>query len=193
MGSRAGKTAGNKPYHIDKAAHPIPEDAVEASKEEVKKEVQNETPNTSGDKPVKDKKLEAAAARRRARRPGFKRRRLDFDTRPGYIRRVVNDTGNRIEQFRERGWEVVMDEDARPGDGNIDAGVDTQVGSPVSRAVGQAKEANTNAVLMEIPKEWYDEDQQAKQDEIDRREKARLKNPNANDGGYGGDVQMERY
>lgn len=99
---------------------------------------------------------------------------------PNYEYRWVNDTeaGMRIDRFKQGGWEVVEKEAVKVGDKAVDSG--SQVGSVTTRYVGQG----TQAVLMRILKEWYDEDQEAKQaklDEIDDAMRAEALAP----GSYG--------
>jgi hypothetical protein len=105
---------------------------------------------------------------------------LTAPERPGYVRRFVNDEGDRIKHFEAAGYSVVR-EDIDVGDPK--AGKDTKTGSVVSPAVGGGK----RAVLMEIKKEWYDEDQKAKQDRISEGEADMKRQLNSRrDGQYGG-------
>ena len=105
---------------------------------------------------------------------------LTAPKREGYVRRFVNDTPGRIKQFEDAGYSVVRDNieigDPKAGKGN-------KVGSAVSKPVG----GGTKGVLMEIKKEWYQEDQKAKQDVIleGERDMKRQLNSGAN-GTYGG-------
>lgn len=88
---------------------------------------------------------------------------------PNYAYRWVNDTdqGMRIEKFKQGGWEVVQkDTEIKVGDRVVDQG--SVVGSSVTRYVGQ----KTTAVLMRIPLEWFEEDQAAKQAELDAIDEA---------------------
>jgi hypothetical protein len=110
---------------------------------------------------------------------------LKFPQRPGYIRRVVNDDKDRIKRFEAAGYEVVRGPVENASDGQV--GRASQIGDAVTRPVGQGMQG----VLMEIPKEWYDEDQADKQSEIDamedsmRRRFRKSTNPNEEDGVYG--------
>jgi len=79
---------------------------------------------------------------------------------PNYSYRWVNDTPGRIAAFKEGGYEVVTD-DNEVGDNTVDRG--SKLGSAITKSVG----GHTTAVLMRIPKEWYDEDQAAKQKDVD--------------------------
>jgi len=79
-----------------------------------------------------------------------------------YEYRWVNDSGSRITQFKNAGYEVVTHE-VSVGDSKV--GTPSSVGSVVDKSVG----LGTTALLMRIPKEYYKEDQQAiraKNDEI---------------------------
>ncbi len=97
---------------------------------------------------------------------------------PNYSYRIVNDVDDRINEFLERGYEVVTDEDVKVGDKRV--AKPTQSGSAVELSVG----GGTKAFLMRIKKEWYDEDQEAKAaktTEIENQMKADARK----DGNYG--------
>ena len=82
--------------------------------------------------------------------------KLNFEERAGYVRRVVNSVDGRVQDFEADGWEVVR----KPAEaGELQAGESTQLGSVVRKPVGGGIEG----VLMEIPKEWYEEDQHQKE------------------------------
>lgn len=100
---------------------------------------------------------------------------------PNYVYRWVNDSeaGMRIEMFKQGGWELVnKDSEIKVGDKVIDQG--SVVGSVTTRYVGQG----TTAVLMRIPKEWYDEDQLAKQEKLDELD-ASMQDQASAPGNYG--------
>lgn len=104
---------------------------------------------------------------------------LTAPKRPGYVRRFVNDENDRVAQFEAAGYEVVR-EAVEVGDPK--AGNGSQVGSVVRPPVG----AGRSAVLMEIPEEYYLEDQKAKQDRVDAGERDMRANLNSGrDGTYG--------
>ena len=113
------------------------------------------------------------APSRRPKRKPFRRNRLEFPQRPGYRRRVVNDVedGMRVAAFKEAGWEVVSDPYAGVNsDGDLSQ--PSQEGSAVSRHVGMGEGGRSlKGILMEIPEEWYQEDQAAKQERVDNTEK----------------------
>ncbi len=79
---------------------------------------------------------------------------------PNYVYRWVNDVPGRIAAFKEGGYEVVTS-DNEVGDKTVDRG--SKLGSAITKSVG----GQITAVLMRIPKEWYDEDQAAKQKDVD--------------------------
>jgi len=88
--------------------------------------------------------------------PVGSRDRLKFEEREGYHRRVVNDVDGRIEMFKQAGYELVTTPTAGA---ELQAGDASQIGSVVRKPVG----GGVDGVLMEIPKEWYEEDQAAKE------------------------------
>ncbi|KKN42615.1 hypothetical protein LCGC14_0711650 [marine sediment metagenome] len=85
---------------------------------------------------------------------------LQFEKRPGFHRRVFNDTEDRIAQAEESGYRIVT-EKTKGGDDR--AGADSQQATPVVRSVG----AGMKGVLMEEPEEFYNEDQRKKQEQVD--------------------------
>ena len=98
---------------------------------------------------------------RPARQPVTRRNRLDVkDQDPNFHHRFVNDVdnGDRIEQFKAAGYEVV-ERPGKIGDARVD--VPNQIGSSTISVGGGMK-----AVLMRIPKQWYKEDQKLKQDQL---------------------------
>lgn len=97
---------------------------------------------------------------------------------PGYEYRFVNDIGDRVQEFLDNGWEVVKQEDVRIGDKRLGTPSGAE-GSVATAAVGRG----TQAYLLRIREEWYKEDQEAKQDHVDRTEAATKEK--ALDGTYG--------
>lgn len=85
---------------------------------------------------------------------------------PGYEYRIVNDLGDRVEMFKDAGWELVDNKDVTVGDRRIER--TSAEGSKAQVSVG----GGTKAFVMRIPKEYYDEDQKAKQDQIDALEQS---------------------
>ena len=79
---------------------------------------------------------------------------------PNYVYRWVNDSiTGRFDIFKKAGYEVVED-NLKVGDVTVDKS--SRLGSATTLVRGTA-----TLVLMRILKEWYDEDQAAKQESID--------------------------
>lgn len=96
---------------------------------------------------------------------------------PGYVYRIVNDKGDRIDQFLAAGYEFVEQKDVKIGDTRI--GNPSATGSKAEAQVGQGQ----RAFVMRIKQEWYDEDQAAKAAHVDATEAATKEK--ALDGTYG--------
>ena len=100
-----------------------------------------------------------------------------------FVYRWVNDVDGRIDRYKLAGYEIVTDTELEIGQRTVDTA--STVGTPVSKKVGPG----ITAYLMRILREYYEEDQAAKQDEITQREKAMLNE--ARQERYG-DVKLER-
>lgn len=83
---------------------------------------------------------------------------------PGFVYRVVNDTDGRIQDFIDRGYEIVMDNSVKIGDKRVSN--PTQEGTPVQVSVG----GGMKAFVMRIKQEWYDEDKAVHNANIDKLE-----------------------
>ena len=101
----------------------------------------------------------------------------------GYVYRTFNDVGTRIAQFKEYGWETVSSDDITIGTRN-----NVKAGEIASVTVDSSN--GTQGIIMRIPKEWYDEDQKAKQDAIAVTEE-QITGESEKDGNYG-KVSIER-
>ena len=99
------------------------------------------------------------AEQTRKRIPLGTRNILTAPKKPGFVRRFVNDTGDRVQQFKDAGYSIV-EEDIKVGDPKI--GRSDKLGSTVDVHVG----GSTRAVLMEIPEKYYFEDKKVAQDKI---------------------------
>ena len=85
---------------------------------------------------------------------------------PNFEYRWVKDIPGRIQRFQEGGYELVTDVDLESvGQRVVDRG--STLGSVVTKTSGIF-----TLVLMRIPKEWYDEDQLAKQVKVDALEES---------------------
>ena len=100
---------------------------------------------------------------------------------PGFVYRVVNDDDDRVMDLQERGYEIVT-HNAKVGDKRV--GIPKKEGSPIQISVGGGKKA----YLMRQKQEWYDEDQDAKQENVNELE-ATVK---GDSGGDYGKVSIEQ-
>lgn len=124
---------------------------------------------------------------RSARVPlGMKQMSLGATVREGYQRRWINDTAGRLQQAEQGGYTFVSQDPTAKS---------TDVGARTSRIVGTGENGQgMRAYLMEIPMEWYQEDQRAKQKPIEDFEAA-LQGKPAIEGGYtprSGGTRIER-
>ena len=85
----------------------------------------------------------------------------------GYEYRFVNDVGDRIAYFQERGWELVDAKDVRIGDRRVESG--SVLGSKAHASVDKQ---GTKSFVMRIPKDLYDEDQADKAKAIAEQEQS---------------------
>jgi len=115
--------------------------------------------------------------RREKRIPLGSRNVLVYPKRKGFERRVFNDIDDRVLSAENAGWVAVADEDLADNK----AGRATRMGLKARKPVG----GGVHGVLMEIPQEFYDEDQQAKQDEIKLLEDDMKRNRGNVEGAYG--------
>ena len=102
---------------------------------------------------------------------------LSAAKRDGYIRRYVNDVDGRVERFIEAGYTAVMEPDADTSAPR--AGKPSNLGTAIRKPVGGGR----SAVLMEIPEEWYNEDQELKNQRVDELEAAMA--PDTSSGQFG--------
>jgi hypothetical protein len=99
--------------------------------------------------------------------------------RPGFVRRFVNDTPGNIKRRLDQGYEIVQD-DVQIGDtGSL---TDKGMGSVPQKVVD--KTTAMKAVLMEIPEDWYNEDQAEKAKVLKERED-QIKRQPQQEGQYG--------
>lgn len=85
---------------------------------------------------------------------------------PGYHYRIVNDIGDRTQSFVDAGYEFVDASSVTIGDKRVNRA--SPEGSKAQVSVG----AGQKAYLMRIKQEWYDEDQAAKQQEVQKLEQS---------------------
>jgi hypothetical protein len=101
---------------------------------------------------------------RRKRVPlGAPQNKMAASQRSGYSRRWINDEAGRLQEAEEGGYQFVKEGDANS----------TDTGTRKSLTVGKHEDGTPlRAYLMEIPLEFYEEDQVAKQQEIDATDEA---------------------
>ena len=135
---------------------------------------------------IQDAKLvdDSRAKNRPARVPLSKRRLLEAKPREGFTRRFVNEELGAIDAYLAAGWTPVSGDEDNSVE-RIQNG--SQLASVVRRVVNRDANARTQtAVLMEIPTDLYEEDQAAKQADINKSElnldPARVKQPGADYG-----------
>jgi len=107
-------------------------------------------------------------------------RKLSFeDQEEGFEYRWINDKGDRIRRAKQGSWEFIEDDGFQIGDEHIVNGPTEGKGTVVEKVVDQ--DTGMKAYLMRIPKEYYDEDQKAKQAQIDDTEKQLMRGHDEND------------
>lgn len=125
-----------------------------------------------------DKAIAKAPQGRVRRTPVGRRNVLTLTGKePGYEYRFVNDTGDRVQQFLDAGYEFVEAKSVQVGDARI--GRPSAEGTNAQASVGQG----VRAYAMRIREDWYDEDQAAKQAHVKAIEEATKEK--ALDGTYG--------
>lgn len=116
------------------------------------------------------------------------RNQMTTEQRPGFVRRWVNDIPGRVEKFLKAGYELVSDKDVTVGDETVTDN-NVALGSGARKNVGRTRSGEgTQAVLMEISAELYEEDQKAKQAQVNASEEALKRNIREND--FYGDIKQ---
>lgn len=85
---------------------------------------------------------------------------------PGFVYRIVNDTEDRVSELQEQGYETVSSNKVQVGDKRVSKA--SPEGSVMSMSVGGGR----RGVVMRQREDFYNEDQQAKQDYINETERA---------------------
>lgn len=138
-----------------------PEENTKEQKPEQKEKTKPEkTGKSSGKEKLLDGRYRTDSPTREGRKPIGSRNPLQFEKRTGFHRRVFNDQEDRIAQAEASGYRIVTEKTKGGDDG---AGADSQQATPVVRSVG----GGLKGVLMEIPEEFYNEDQRKKQEQVD--------------------------
>ena len=103
---------------------------------------------------------------------------------PDYVYRWVNDIDNRIERFKEGGYETVAQE-VEIGERTVNSS--EAPSSTISKKVGQG----ITAYLMKIKREWKEEDRNAKLRAIAETEADMKRTLNSGQNGTYGKVDFE--
>lgn len=101
---------------------------------------------------------------------------------PGYEYRIVNDTGDRVQQLVDAGYEFVDASTVQVGDKRINS--TTPEGTHAQVSVG----GGMKAYVMRIREDWYKEDQAAKQSRVNQMEDTIKQNAS----GFDGNVKITR-
>ena len=111
---------------------------------------------------------------KKERVPLHKRRILSVEKRPGFVRRIVNETLGAIEAYEAAGWTLVRKSSADLSDNS--ASKASHMSDNILRMVVNRDPMApcATAVVMEIPEEFYDADQVAKAQLIDAKENNKL-------------------
>ncbi len=96
---------------------------------------------------------------------------------PDYEYRIINDSGDRVQEFLDAGYELVERDSVRVGDKRV--GSASAEGTKAQLSVGQGMKG----FVVRIKKEWYQEDQARKQAHVNELESATK--AKALDGTYG--------
>lgn len=122
---------------------------------------------------VEEKK--PAPRARRTPAAGARDKLTVYDADPNYVYRWVRNDEGRVQWFQERGYEVVT-RGQEVGQKTVDQG--SQLGSAITKFGG----GTVTLILMRILREWFDQDQAAKEESIAATE-ATMKQPG--EGGFG--------
>jgi hypothetical protein len=124
----------------------------------------------------------AARATRTTRTPVGERNILSVKGRePGFHYHIINDTGDRVQQLLDAGYEFVDAASVQVGDKRINSV--TPEGSKAQVSVG----GGVKAYVMRQKQEWYDEDQANKQARVNQLEDSIKQTP-----GFTGSVKISR-
>jgi len=97
---------------------------------------------------------------------------------PAYVYRIVSDRNDNISLRLEEGYEHVSADKVQVGDKRVN--VAQGLGDHASLSVGNGE----TGYVMRIKREWYDEDQAAKRQEVRKTQDA-IKRIDKRDGDYG--------
>ena len=121
---------------------------------------------------------EAVNRPRRAPVDGYRSKLAVRGKDPNYEYYIATDKDGRIQDLQDRGWEIVDDKSVTLGDRRVSR--PSSEGSAITVDVGNGD----TGYLMRIKREWYEEDQAAKQAIVDASEQT-MRNDAKNKSDYG--------
>ena len=132
-----------------------------------------------GRPPKVDPNNRANRPRRSSAGAGKDRLNVVGELDPNYVYRTANDEGNRIEELKSYGYDVVQNEDVQYSTAN-------QIGTGSTRSVVVDRRTGQKGVLMRQPREFHEEDAAAKENMLKEKEKSMFRLLETEDGRYGG-------
>ena len=139
------------------------------------------TPENTRDK----SRTQRSASNRRKRVPLHSRDILTVHNKKAdKVYRWVKDVDDRLYRFKQAGWEFVTDKGTEVGEPTVNAS--KEAGSVIVK-----RSAADELYLMCIDKDWYLEDQEAKQKEVDEMERAMYEQLNSSQDGRYGNVKYK--
>lgn len=144
---------------------------------------------------LEDRKVGRPVAnpKRRKKILGRIRMKLSLPDIPGYVCRIVNDDGNRINDFLEDGWEFVYSKDTKTiGEDGITPN-NKDLGTKVSTVVGTKDNGQPLvAYAMKLRKDWKEQNDEDKYAAIDENESQIKRGRNVNVDNSTGSVKIQR-
>ena len=119
---------------------------------------------------IKEEVKKDKVTQERKRIPLGTRNVLTAPKRDGFVRRFVNDKGDRVQRFKDAGY-LIVEDNIQVGDPKI--GRPEQLGSNVSVPLSGV---NQRVILMEIPDKYHKEDYDAAQNKITAQENEMKRN-----------------
>ena len=150
-----------------------------------------ETATTKIAEALPDKYAEAAKRRAEDRKmrlnlSGLAEQKLLAPVKQGFKRRWVNDDANRLADIQRKGYSFVSQSEVTP-----ESVYSTDMGDKISQVVGTSKNGNPlRAYLMEIPTEWYSEDEAEREQSL-RKTEEQIRTANHGSQGLKGSVMYD--
>ncbi len=147
--------------------------------------LKKEDPEATPDRYEEAARLRAESRNGRLNLGGLPEQKLLAPEKPGFIRRWVNDEGNRLADCQRKGYSFVSQDDV-----GSELVFSTDPGDKISQVVGTHAGSPLRAYLMEIPEGWHTED--AEEKEASRREtEKQIRSANHGSKGLSGSVMYD--